>query len=62
VLARLLGEEPATQTRDDLRRFKQVIETGEVLLSEGSTGGGSLPHRYLRQSPARPSEADGGTP
>jgi uncharacterized membrane protein len=60
ALARLFGEEPATQTRDDLRRFKQVIETGEVLRSEAGTGDGPLAHLYLRQSPARPVEQDGG--
>ena len=30
VVAKLLGEEPSTQVDDDLRRFKQVMETGEV--------------------------------
>lgn len=39
ALARLFGEEPAQQIRDDLRRLKQVLETGEVLLSDGSPGG-----------------------
>lgn len=34
-LARLFGEEPAQQIRDDLRRFKQLMETGEIPLSEG---------------------------
>lgn len=35
LFARLLGEEPNTQVRDDLRRFKQVMETGEVPTTEG---------------------------
>jgi uncharacterized membrane protein len=39
LIAKLLGEEPAQQIRDDLRRFKQVMETGEVVLSDGSLGG-----------------------
>ena len=30
ALATLLGEEPSLQARDDLRRFKQMVETGEV--------------------------------
>ena len=30
MVARMFGEEPAQQVRDDLRRFKQVMETGEV--------------------------------
>ena len=35
TLARLFGEEPEQQVREDLRRFKQLIETGEVALSDG---------------------------
>jgi uncharacterized membrane protein len=35
TIAWLFGEEPEQQVRDDLRRFKQVVETGEVVLSEG---------------------------
>jgi hypothetical protein len=34
-LARLVGGDPAGQVREDLRRFKQLVETGEVVLSEG---------------------------
>jgi uncharacterized membrane protein len=30
VLARLLGEEPKRQLSEDLRRFKQLLEAGEV--------------------------------
>jgi uncharacterized membrane protein len=30
ALARLFGEQPWQQVRDDLRRFKQVMETGEI--------------------------------
>ena len=39
ILAKLFGEEPTQQVTDDLRRFKQVMETGEVVLSEGSPQG-----------------------
>jgi uncharacterized membrane protein len=31
ALAKLFGEEPSQQVRDDLRRFKQVMELGSVL-------------------------------
>jgi uncharacterized membrane protein len=34
-LAWLFGEEPSLQVRDDLRRFKQLVETGEVPTTEG---------------------------
>jgi len=39
LVATLFGEEPSQQIRDDLRRFKQVMETGEVVLSDGSLEG-----------------------
>lgn len=35
TVARLFGEEPKQQLKDDLRRFKQIMETGEIPLSEG---------------------------
>jgi len=35
VLAMLFGEEPEQQIREDLRRFKQLMETGEIPLSDG---------------------------
>ena len=51
-LAKLFGEEPSQQLRDDLRRFKQVMETGEVVLSEGSPeGAGEGP---FKERPAQP--------
>jgi uncharacterized membrane protein len=50
--ARYFGEEPAQQLDDDLRRFKQVIETGEVVRSEGAPGGkrarGEFPQHTAR--------------
>ncbi len=33
VVAKLFGEEPGQQVDSDIRRFKQVMETGEVVLS-----------------------------
>jgi uncharacterized membrane protein len=39
ALAKLFGKDPEDHLRDDLRRFKQVMETGEVVLSEGSLEG-----------------------
>jgi uncharacterized membrane protein len=35
AVAWLFGEEPEQQLRDDLRRFKQLMETGEIPLSDG---------------------------
>jgi uncharacterized membrane protein len=39
AVAKLVGEEPSQQLTDDMRRFKQVMETGEVVLSDGSLMG-----------------------
>ena len=39
ALAKLFGEEPTQQILDDLRRLKQVMETGEVVRSDGSPEG-----------------------
>jgi uncharacterized membrane protein len=55
VLAKLLGKEPRQQVKDDLRRFKQVMETGEVVRSEGTPEGQAAP-RHLKQRPAMPLE------
>jgi uncharacterized membrane protein len=57
TIAKLFGEEPEAQTYDDLRRFKQVIETGEVVRSEGTPGGISL-LQQLRQRTAQAAGRD----
>lgn len=38
-IARLLGEEPKVQIHDDLRRLKQLLETGEIATVEGQPAG-----------------------
>lgn len=38
-LARMMGESPQQQIHDDLRRFKQVMEAGEVATTEGQPHG-----------------------
>lgn len=38
VLAKLFGEEPNIQIRDDLRRFKQILETGEISTNAPRSG------------------------
>jgi uncharacterized membrane protein len=53
LMARLLGEDPRQQLDDDLRRFKQVVETGEVVRSEGAPAGKRARHEFP-QHPARP--------
>lgn len=51
LIAKLFGEEPGQQVMSDLRRLKQVIETGEVMRSDASIACG--PH------PARPGAGEG---
>jgi uncharacterized membrane protein len=46
TIAKLFGREPGQQVSSDLRRFKQVMETGEVVHSDASIH--RMPH------PARP--------
>ena len=55
--ARYFGEEPHQQLDDDLRRFKQVVETGEIVRSEGAPGG-KRARREFPQHPARPLSAE----
>ncbi|CAN5893081.1 hypothetical protein BH23ACT12_BH23ACT12_10750 [soil metagenome] len=52
TIARLFGEEPQQQIKDDLRRFKQVVETGEVVRSDGSPEG--TVSKYQLPRPAQP--------
>lgn len=56
LVAKLFGEEPRQQLKDDLRRLKQVIETGEVVVSDGTPDGLGA-QRVLRQRRGQPQEA-----
>ena len=53
TVAKLFGEEPEQQLDDDLRRFKQVMEIGEVVVSDATLLGTG----YFEQRPARPAAA-----
>ncbi|OBK31106.1 hypothetical protein A5634_14860 [Mycobacterium asiaticum] len=53
VVATLLGESPEQQVNDDLRRFKQILETGQVLRSDGSPEG-TVAYRQMHQQAAQP--------
>ncbi|PWT87648.1 MAG: cyclase [Acidobacteria bacterium] len=39
ILAQVLGEEPGLQVDEDLRRFKQLMEAGEIPSTEGQPNG-----------------------
>ena len=43
LVAKLFGEEPSQQVAGDLRRFKQVLEIGEVVQSDASIASGLRP-------------------
>lgn len=47
LFAKMFGEEPGGQIADDLRRFKQVMEIGEVMLSDATVTEGPHPAQPL---------------
>jgi uncharacterized membrane protein len=49
TFAALFGKEPKQELQEALRSFKQVLETGQTTVSEGSLGGLQFP-----QYPAQP--------
>jgi uncharacterized membrane protein len=51
AVAKLTGRDPLQEAHDDLRRLKQVLETGEPMLSDATIDGAGMPQR-----PARPPE------
>src|SRR3954469_13720300 len=50
---KVTGSESLAKVKDDLRRFKQRVETGIIPVSEGSPEG-ELAERKLKQRPAQP--------
>ena len=50
LVAKLFGEEPGQQAQESLRSFKQLVETGEVVVSDGTFWDNGL----LTQRPAQP--------
>lgn len=58
AVAKFLGEDAHQQVDDDLRRLKQVLETGEVVRSDGALLGKHARHEYPQRPavPARDSE------
>jgi uncharacterized membrane protein len=53
AVAKYFGEEPHQQLDDDLRRLKQVLETGEVVRSDGAPWG-KRARKEFPQHPAQP--------
>jgi uncharacterized membrane protein len=54
TIGQLLGKDPGQRVQNNLRRFKQLMETGEILRSDGSLRGIGL----SEQRSAQPSRQD----
>jgi hypothetical protein len=50
---KLTGSLPLSRAKDELRRFKQLVETGVIARSDGTPGGERVDAK-LRQRPAQP--------
>jgi hypothetical protein len=53
VVQKVTGALPLAKVKDDLRRFKQSVETGEIPRSDGAPEGEKA-ERKLKQRPAQP--------
>jgi uncharacterized membrane protein len=53
AVQKLVGGAPLAKVKDDLRRFKQRVETGVLAQSDASPEG-ELAERKLRERPAQP--------
>ncbi|HEX8774887.1 MAG TPA: SRPBCC family protein [Pyrinomonadaceae bacterium] len=54
LVAKLFGEEPGQQAQESLRTLKQVMETGEIIVSDGTVWDNGL----MTQRPAQPVSAE----
>ena len=53
IVQKLTGAAPLAKVKDDLRRFKQHVETGEIARSDAAPEGEPA-ERTLKQRPAQP--------
>jgi uncharacterized membrane protein len=58
LVAKVFGEEPAQQLSDDLRRFKQIVETGEIARSDGALWGAVTKNVAKQDAAQPPTEVD----
>jgi uncharacterized membrane protein len=56
VARKAMGTEPYQRAQDALRRFKQLVESGEIARSDAMPEGESHQHVFPRQRPAQPLE------
>jgi uncharacterized membrane protein len=52
-IAKFFGEDPNWQVKDDLRRFKQIIEAGDILTTEGQPAGRASKPSWLDDTSSR---------
>lgn len=50
AVAKLLGHDPESELKEDLRRLKQILETGEVVTTSGQSAGGPQARRAGEQA------------
>jgi hypothetical protein len=53
ILAKLTGAVPLARIKDDLRRFKQQVESGEIARSDATPEGEAVGRKF-KQRPAQP--------
>jgi uncharacterized membrane protein len=54
AVSKLMGSFPRVKAKEDLRRFKQKVETGVIVRSEGAPEPEPTATRKLKQRPAQP--------
>ena len=47
AVAKMIGQDPNAMTKENLRRFKQLMETGEITTTEGQSSGPCVSHSIL---------------
>ena len=52
-VAKLFGNDPEWLVKEELRRFKQIMELGEVVLSDATLRGNGLTEQRPGQPPER---------
>lgn len=56
AIAKLMGQEPETQIKNDLRRLKQILEAGEIATTEGQPRGPLQPRLAEEEQTKREAE------
>ncbi len=58
TISKLFGKDPEKQIDEDLRRMKQLLETGEIATTDGQTSGQrSMPVKLMQKATESPNKA-----